>query len=332
VPARKGASLNGTADAREARRGIELGSSIAAEATKSTESTQLPFHPLADIFPLLEGAEFEELVEDVRAHGVREPIWIYEDKILDGRNRYRAAAVAGVECPARVYEGNDPVAFVISANMRRRHLTAKQKCELIGKLLKATPEKSDRQIAETARASPTTVGAVRAKMEATGDVSRLDTRRDTQGRKQPATKPPTFRRRTDTKSQAALAASAAMAKSVAEKAEAEIEQRAVQTKAAQDIGENSNGETERLPARVEELENYKRQLELENVGLRSEIQDMSSSIRERYVTLMRKLSKAARIAELKRILADIDVTAAELSAEPGPHPLDIPPSLRRASL
>ena len=56
-------------------------------------------------------------------------------------------------------------------------------------MLKAAPEKSDRQIAKQAKASPTFVGKVRAEGEASGDVSTVDTRTDTKGRKQPAKKP-----------------------------------------------------------------------------------------------------------------------------------------------
>jgi hypothetical protein len=71
----------------------------------------LEFHPLADLIPPSKDHEFDELVEDVGKHGVREPIWIFKGKILDGRHRYRAAQRAGVDCPMREYLGDDPIAF-----------------------------------------------------------------------------------------------------------------------------------------------------------------------------------------------------------------------------
>jgi N6-adenosine-specific RNA methylase IME4 len=98
------------------------------------ELQALQAHPLADLFPLLEGGDFDELVADVCAHGVREPIWIYEEKILDGRSRHRAAAVAGVACPTRPYMGDDPFALVVSMNLKRRHLSESQRAMVAAKL------------------------------------------------------------------------------------------------------------------------------------------------------------------------------------------------------
>lgn len=89
--------------------------------------TNLEFHPLANLFPLIEGAEFEQLVADIKANGVREPVITYEGKILDGRNRFKAANAAGADVPFREYEGADPLGFVISLNLHRRHLNESQR-------------------------------------------------------------------------------------------------------------------------------------------------------------------------------------------------------------
>ena len=70
------------------------------------------FHPLANLFGYLTGGEFQELVEDIRRHGLIEPIVLYEDMILDGRNRYRACLSAKVEPrfkPYGVLLGGGPI-------------------------------------------------------------------------------------------------------------------------------------------------------------------------------------------------------------------------------
>jgi len=84
-------------------------------------------HPYAEIFPLLDGTAFEELVLDIKAHGLREKIWTHEGKILDGRNRFNACQRAKVKPEFREYKGKDALAFVISLNIQRRHLTDPQR-------------------------------------------------------------------------------------------------------------------------------------------------------------------------------------------------------------
>ena len=97
--------------------------------------SEFPFHPLADLFPLIEGEPFDEMVEDIRMNGQRDDIVTLDHMILDGRNRFRACRAAEVEPRCRVFgsrpfDGNDPEAFVISANIKRRHLNASQ-CAMI---------------------------------------------------------------------------------------------------------------------------------------------------------------------------------------------------------
>ena len=94
-----------------------------------------PFHPLADCFPMLDEYELKELADDIRAHGLREPITIdAEGAILDGRNRYLACKIAGVEPRFEVYAGIDPAAFVVSKNLMRRHLNESQRAMVAARI------------------------------------------------------------------------------------------------------------------------------------------------------------------------------------------------------
>jgi len=144
----------------------------------------------------MEGEEFDELVADIKANGLQDDIVLYEGQVLDGRNRYRACLTLGwsqSEIRERCFTYPypiDPLAHVVSANLHRRHLTAEQKRAVIAKLIKAQPEKSNRQIAATAKASHHTVEAVRTKMEGRGQIAHVSKRTDTRGRKQPAKKSP----------------------------------------------------------------------------------------------------------------------------------------------
>ncbi len=88
---------------------------------------KLEFHPLANIFPLMEEKEFEALVDDIEANGQLEAIWLYEGKIIDGRNRYRACVELGASPKCREWQGEGSlVEFITSMNLHRRHLTASQ--------------------------------------------------------------------------------------------------------------------------------------------------------------------------------------------------------------
>jgi ParB-like chromosome segregation protein Spo0J len=74
-------------------------------------------------------AKLETLADDIRAHGLREPIILYHGGILDGRNRYRACVVGGVEPTFKDFEGTDEEveALVLSLNLHRRDLTTGQR-------------------------------------------------------------------------------------------------------------------------------------------------------------------------------------------------------------
>lgn len=57
----------------------------------------LPFHPVVQLFPELEPEAFNSLVDDIRKHGLQDPIVIWNGQIVDGRHRYRACMALGIK-------------------------------------------------------------------------------------------------------------------------------------------------------------------------------------------------------------------------------------------
>lgn len=101
----------------------------------------IEFHPLAELFPLMDGDEFAALIADIKANGLREPIVLHDGKILDGRNRYRACVQAGVRPTLQEWnQEGSAQAFVISKNLHRRHLSESQRAMIAARLV--TTDKS----------------------------------------------------------------------------------------------------------------------------------------------------------------------------------------------
>ena len=94
----------------------------------------MEFHELANLFPMMKPEELGDLVADVKKNGLIEPIVLYEEKILDGRNRYLACGEAGVKPHYDYYKGDDPIGFVISMNLHRRHLNETQRAVVASRI------------------------------------------------------------------------------------------------------------------------------------------------------------------------------------------------------
>lgn len=99
--------------------------------------TERAVHPAAAVFPRLADDDLRELAEDIKANGLIHPIVLdNEGRIVDGINRDAACDMAGVEksyitLPAET----DIVAYILSQNVRRRHLSKGQQAMAIAMML-----------------------------------------------------------------------------------------------------------------------------------------------------------------------------------------------------
>ena len=120
-----------------------------------TDVFKLPVFPAANIFPMMTDDELTELAEDISTNGLREPLVkaVVDTPetpkhpktmmLIDGRNRREACKLAGIEPTTRELSGEDPTAYVLSANVHRRNISTGQRAMALA-MLQPTGDKGGR--------------------------------------------------------------------------------------------------------------------------------------------------------------------------------------------
>lgn len=142
------------------------------------------------IMPPLTNEEYASLKEDIEKRGVLVPVeYDEEGNILDGHNRVEICKELGISKWSRVIRTGmteeEKYAHVRKLNLSRRHLTQEQKRELIKDQLRESPQLSDRQIAKMLGVDHKSVGSLREKLEATGEIPQLEKTIGADGKERP---------------------------------------------------------------------------------------------------------------------------------------------------
>jgi len=151
--------------------GFELRTKRRMNLRERLMQSDLSLHPLCVFFPRIVGNEFDSLVADIRANGLREPITLYEGQVLDGGNRYSACLEAGIEPHFVGFTGGDIAAFVLSANMHRRHLSQGQNAAIIAQVTNwaEANQRGGKRVSDESATLPLATVADRAKASGTSE-------------------------------------------------------------------------------------------------------------------------------------------------------------------
>jgi ParB-like chromosome segregation protein Spo0J len=94
-----------------------------------------PVHSVAEWFPEMDDESYEALKADMVEHGQAEPIVLWQKQLIDGRHRLRACNELGIKpVVTDIPSSDDPVAYVISHNLHRRHLSTSQRAMVAAKI------------------------------------------------------------------------------------------------------------------------------------------------------------------------------------------------------
>ena len=116
---------------------------IAPSPPSNHRGLDCPIHRTAALMPSMTEAELADLAQDIAENGLLHPIVLCRNghrghQVLDGRHRLLAlkspvCRQAGIEPKFVVWEptnGQTPLEYVLSANLKRRHLTVSQRAAL----------------------------------------------------------------------------------------------------------------------------------------------------------------------------------------------------------
>ena len=153
---------------------------------------EYPVHPVASLFPMIDDDALNALAEDIKKNGQREPILVAfldgrelnEPVVVDGRNRFKACEIAGVEPEFSndyVMEPHEIGPWIISHNLHRRHLTTSQKAMVgQGYLAYLKEEAKKRQIEGGRRGAEITNSGERVSAKSREAAKGRESRSDTQ--------------------------------------------------------------------------------------------------------------------------------------------------------
>jgi hypothetical protein len=133
-----------SADTNKSLAQILPGAAHLTRVRTDAKQTKWKVHPAAEVFPMLPDDELQELATDIKQNGLRESIKTSDGVLIDGRNRLAACEIANVEPRFEELDGKiDAVAYILSANINRRHLGKGQQAMAVA-MIQPEPEKGGR--------------------------------------------------------------------------------------------------------------------------------------------------------------------------------------------
>jgi len=153
-------------------------------ANRSSTNGRAKYQVLPDLPP----DEYAALKADIDEHGIQ--YHVIQDELgntIDGHQRERIAEELGItKYPVKVLSGltdEEKWHLALSLNIKRRHLTTKQKQTLIEQELKRTPDIASQWLAEILGVDDKTVAAARKRLEARSEIPTLKQLRGKDGKR-----------------------------------------------------------------------------------------------------------------------------------------------------